>query len=346
VAVLAAPSLLFLGLLDTAEGVARWWWPEIRPLAFLVRDPHDSHNFADARSTSIFEGDALRMWRLQQGLDEVIWDFTVVSTNAQGLRYPGEIAPRHTAPRVVCLGDSVSFGYRVPLVFPERPEEWRRHERPYPALAEAALREEIEGAEVVPLAVPGYSSHQGRLWLESEIASLSPDVVTACFGWNDASLRAVDDATAMVASRAPLRRRLTSSQLLMRLSLALAPEAERPAVADWRPRVDRDAFLENHRAIAASARAHGARFVALAPVLRDPEAFPDAARRIADYRDALRALALAEGWGWVELAELSESAWPGNDRLFGETIHPNAEGHRRLAAALVPVLKRELGRSE
>jgi hypothetical protein len=90
------------------------------------------------------------------------------------------------------------------------------------------------------------------------------------------------------------------------------------------------------------ARRHGARFVALAPVLRDPEAFPEAAERIARYRAALAQLARDEGWAWVELPELSESAWPGNAHLFGETIHPNAAGHRRLAAALVPVLRREL----
>jgi len=342
--VLAAPSLLFLALLAGAETALRIGWPEIRPLEFLVRDPHDAHNFADSRSTSIFEGDPLRMWRLQPDLSEVVWDYTLVSTNGAGLRYPRPIAAQPSGPRIVCLGDSVTFGYRVPLVFPDHPDEWRRGEAPWPALAEAELRREASGAEVIPLAVPGYSSHQGRLWLEREIGRLRPAVVTALFGWNDASLRAVDDATSMPPGRAPLRRAIVSSQLLMRISLALAPEAKRPPFSRWRPRVAREAFLENHRAIAELARRHGARFVALAPVLRDPEKFPDVAERIGRYREALRDLARAEGWGWVELPELEESAWPGNAGLFGETIHPNAAGHRLLAAAVVPALREALAR--
>jgi lysophospholipase L1-like esterase len=272
----------------------------------------------------------------------VIWDFTVVSTNLQGLRYPSPLTSPPAGPRVLCLGDSVTFGYRVPLVFPEQPEEWRREDAPWPALAEAELRRDAPGIEVVPLAVPGYSSHQGRLWLEREMGRLRPDVVTACFGWNDASLRAVDDASSMPAGRATLRRAVVSSQLLMRISLALAPEATPVPVALWRPRVDADAYLANHRAMAELSRRHGARFVAIAPVLRDPEEFPDAAGRIGRYRAALRELARAEGWGWVELPELTEDGWPRNADLFGETIHPSAAGHRRLAAAVVPLLRQAL----
>src|SRR6266576_5019208 len=51
--------------------------------------------------------------------------------------------------------------------------------------------------EVVTMAVPGYTSHQGLAWLEREIDSLKPDLLIISFGWNDASLSDVPDNEAI-----------------------------------------------------------------------------------------------------------------------------------------------------
>src|SRR5438093_278244 len=70
--------------------------------------------------------------------------------------------------RIVCLGDSVTFGFRVPLVFPDKPTVYDPYAQPYPRLLEDRLRAANPGRwiEVIALAVPGYSSHQGRAWLQ------------------------------------------------------------------------------------------------------------------------------------------------------------------------------------
>src|SRR5207244_2390109 len=70
---------------------------------------------------------------------------------------------------------------------------------PYPMLVERWLRAANPGRsiEVVPLATPGYSSHQGLAWLRRDIGWLQPDVVTVCFGWHDIDLRGASDAQTM-----------------------------------------------------------------------------------------------------------------------------------------------------
>jgi lysophospholipase L1-like esterase len=242
------------------------------------------------------------------------------------------------------VGDSVTFGFRVPLVFLKRPQERHPSWLPYTARMEAALREANPGrvVEVIPLAVPGYSSHQGRAWLDRDVRRYAPDVVTLLFGWNDISLRAQDDASAMRTGRLHVLARavVSRSQALMRASRLLHRPGTAAAApgAPGVPRVSSAAFVENHRAMVRRARAAGAAVVVLGPVFRDPVEHPQEAARIAAYRSALREAMHADGVPYLEVPELTESAWPANEPLFLEHIHPNHAGHRVLAAALLPFL--------
>ena len=341
--VLAAPALTLLLLFGAVEGLlrarARW----IEPLEFLVRDPHQAHNFTDDRRVGIFAADPLLFWRLQPDLDDVIWDFTLVSTNPSGLRHPRPVGAKPAGGRrVVCVGDSVTFGYRVPVVWAEDPDDYDRAAHPYPALLERRLRDANPGVpvEVLPLAVPGYSSHQGRLWLERQIAELRPELVTACFGWNDVSLRGAGDREAMPAGwpRPALRGLAIRSQAVMRLSLWARALGPRAAPASPVPRVSEQAFVRNHLAMARLAREHGARFLAIGTVYRDAFTFPEEALRIAGHRRALRRALAEAGLPYLEVETLTEAAHPATEALFGETIHPNARGHAVLAEALLGFL--------
>jgi len=336
---LAAPTLTLLALLAAVETWLRNG-TRLTPLEFLVTDPHQTEGFADDREVAIFEGDPLLFWRLRPNLHDVIWDFTLVSTNAEGLRYPDPVGPRpRPGLRVVTLGDSVTFGYRVPVIWADRPEEYDRSARPYPALLEERLRQanpEIPVA-VIPLAVPGYSSHQGRLWLEREIARLQPDLVTACFGWNDVALRGASDAAAMPGGwRAGLRGMTVSSQLLMRLSLLLRRPAD-PIARDT-PRTSPEEFAAHHLAMSRLTRAAGGRFLAIGTVYRDATTFPEEADRVAAHRRALRDAMVASQVPYLEIPELTEGRYPDNARLFGETIHPNARGHALMAQEILAYL--------
>ncbi len=343
-AVLAAPVIAFgLGLLGI-EAVVRQTRPHLSSLEAFVRSPRQQADFTDRRGVGIFEGDPLLFWRLKPGLRQVIWDYTLVSTNAQGLRAHRALGPKGPETlRIVCLGDSVTFGYRVPVVFAERPDEYDPAWLPYPELIEKRLRQANpdRDIETVTLAVPGYSSHQGRAWLARDIERLTPDIVTANFGWNDVGLRSVSDSRLMRTGwgRAWMRRLLALSQALIRASLWLETRGDRQTGQPQRvPRVSRDEFVENHLEIARLAREHGARALIVGPVYRDASSFPDEAARLEAHRRALREAMADAGIPYLQVDLLTEAGSPANHELFGELIHPNHRGHRLMAGAVLESL--------
>ncbi len=79
------------------------------------------------------------------------------------------IAPRGTRRRLIVLGDSCSRLVTSGL--------------PYSASVQAELGS--DAWEVFNASVPGYSSHQGLRWLQSQLLAANPDVVVIYFGWND-----------------------------------------------------------------------------------------------------------------------------------------------------------------
>jgi len=340
---LSLPSVLFLCILAAAELAFRLIAPPVSALQLFVWAPEQHQAFTDKRSVSIFEGDPLLFWRLRSGLDRVIWDFTVVSTNAEHLRHPRPLAPKPAGGfRIVCLGDSVTFGYRVPVVFPDKPTVYDPYAQPYPRLLEDQLRAANPGRwiEVVALAVPGYSSHQGRAWLQHAVGELQPDLVTACFGWNDVSLRLATDRAAMPTGplHTALRAAAASSQIVSHLALRLRRRPSAPAAGIAVPRVPAEDFVDNHLAIAELARQRGAAVAVIGTVYRDDTTFPDEAGRLRGHRQALRRAMEARGIPYLEVPQLTEAGYPENRQFFGELIHPNAGGHRLFADALLAFL--------
>lgn len=346
---LSIPYAAFALLLVAVEVGVRLTLPHVTQLEALIEQQRSQAGFFDRNRQTIFEGDPLLFWRVKPNLDRAVWDFTVVSTNSQGLRHDGDIGPKEPGSiRVVCLGDSVTFGYRVPLVWPERPDQYARDQLPYPVLLERALRAANPGrkVEVVTLAVPGYTSYQGLLWLRREIERLRPDVVTVCFGWNDVTLRAATDRETMPDGRARvLARRLTSSsQAITHAALWLQRRRARAELLQQQqtqqppaqtPRVPENEFAANMIEIARLATESGARALVVGTVYRDAVTNPVEAARIRGHRDLLRSAAQVHGVDYMEIAELTEANHPNSKKLFGELIHPNHEGHRVFAAALL-----------
>jgi len=339
------PYVLFLALLGGIELGVRVTRPHLSSLDAFVAAPEQQAQFVDRNRVRVFEGDARLFWRLQANLRDVLWDMTRVTTNARGLRYDRPVGTKPAGTfRILCVGDSVTFGFRVPLVFANRPEEHHPEWLPYPARLEKALQAANPGraVEVIPLAVPGYSSHQGLAWLRRDLAELQPDVVTLLFGWNDIGFRPLPDRQAMktdalsVASRAMLAR----SQALLHLWrwAHRAPDRRALALRAQFLRVSREEFVENHRAMVELARRHGARAVVVGPVYRDRVEYPSEAVFIASHRAALRAAMQADGVPYLEVPELTEDGYPGNLPLFLEHIHPNHKGHRVLEESLLAYL--------
>jgi lysophospholipase L1-like esterase len=337
---LSLPYLALALLLACVEVGTRLLLPAVSPLESLVESQRTQSNFVDREKVTIFEGDPLLYWRVKPNLTRAIWDFTLVSTNAEGLRHEGDVGRKEPGTfRVVCVGDSVTFGYRVPVVWPDKPNNFNPDWLPYPMLLERALRAANPGRkiEVIALAVPGYTSYQGLLWLRRDIEWLEPDAVTACFGWNDVGLRSLPDRELMPDDWKHLayRRALSHSQTLAHLSLWMqrrraSKETPKPATT---PRVPEGEFAANMIEIARLAEAGGARVVLVGTVYRDAVTNPGEAARIKSHRDALRAAANSRGIPYLEIPELTEAA--NSQHLFGELIHPNHEGHRLMALSLL-----------
>jgi lysophospholipase L1-like esterase len=282
---------------------------------------------------------------LKPNLNQVVWDFTMVSTNSDGLRQPSEIESKKSDTlRIVCLGDSVTFGYRVPVVWADKPNNYDRNALPYPQWLEKQLRAANPGKkiETITLAVPGYSSYQGLLWLKDKIDDLDPDIVIACFGWNDIGTRPVSDKDMMKVGwkDVTLRRLMSVSQAVTHLTEWLNKKRGKDAgnvqqtVGPFVQRVSKEDYVSNFLEMSKLAKERKISFVAVGPVYRDSVSNAAEANLIASYRNALREKMAEAGTPYWEIKELLESNYPETEKLFGEAIHPNNIGHQVIANSL------------
>ena len=350
VALLTVPVLVTF-----AEIAVRIFSSRIDPLTIFVTSPQLRSDTLGETTAGMFEFDPLLSWRLKANLRSLWWDYTPVNTNAQHLRTDGDIGAKKGI-RILVLGDSVTFGYRVPAAHDrDKPLEFDAAEKPYPLLLEELLREKFSGREieVLPLACPGYTSWQGLAWLRRDIASLRPDFVVACFGWNDVRSAGLPDRITMPDSGARVftRRLIGSSQLLLNLAASAEKRQPVPLTASApEPRTSEAEYVAHFLEMAATCRQHHAWFGILLPVYRDPNSpgtdpdhpedpgDPGEGERMTLYRNQLRAAANANSIPALEIPELTERSWPENKPLFGERIHPNAAGHRLIAERLVEFL--------
>lgn len=154
---------LFLGVnaligLGVIEGTARLLVPA--PLEWLERP------------TRILKHDGERGWALRANTD----DFTVdkaVHVNSDGFRdREFDVARTPGTRRIVCVGDSYTYGWGVDLAdsFPKQLETRLAKARP---------------TEVLNLGLFGYNADQARLTLEKTGLKYRPDVVLYSFYWDD-----------------------------------------------------------------------------------------------------------------------------------------------------------------
>lgn len=337
--------LFFLLALLAAELIVRAALPHLSSLELFVATPQQRMQVADAKQSTIFEGDPLLLWRLKPNLRNEVWDFTVISTNAQGLRanYPTESKPLGTF-RIICIGDSVTFGYRVPAVWPDKPTEFDPTWLPFPMLLEKELRQanQNRAIEVFPMAVPGYSSHQGLAWLRRDITVLQPDMVIVSFGWNDISMSDSPDRHAIRTGWYPVAIRwlIDHSQAFARVTKWLRTREQKPARRQVQPRVSEEEYVNNINAIVRLASERGAKAVVIGAPYRDKTTNPGEAERMMKYRGALRSAMQLRNLPHLEVLELTEAAAPVNEGFFGELIHPNHIGHRLLASELLKLMAR------
>jgi lysophospholipase L1-like esterase len=132
--------------------------------------------FLQQRSLLFMADDALG-WRLIPGATGV-WGGMPVRINAKGLRGPElSYAKPEGVSRILFLGDSVTFGYRV------------AHEDTFAFHAERRLNELGHDVEAINAGVGGYSPWQEHLYLEREGLRYQPDVVVIGFVLNDVTTK-------------------------------------------------------------------------------------------------------------------------------------------------------------
>ncbi len=260
-----------------------------------------------------------------------------VRINSEGFRGPERTRGRSTEVyRVLCIGNSVTFGLYV-----------EEHET-FAAILRQALEHARPGRriEVINAGVAGYTSFQGRRYLERELSDLDSDLIVVEFGINDASdggfLKAPDSEVRFVGGRRmlALRDQLRHSRLFfvaetlltrLRVDILTRLTEEQGEVH----RVSIEEYAENLRAIADLARAHGAEPIFLnLPYLRD---WNHPARetwwsteyaRMMDEAAWSRAVPVVRGESLFPLARIGE--------IYDvDNMHPNALGHRRIADELL-----------
>jgi lysophospholipase L1-like esterase len=348
-------------LVGIAEVAVRVFSQRIDPLSVFITSPQLRSDTQGEATRGMFEFDPLLCWRLKANLRGIWWDYTPVTTNARHLRMDREVGEKK-AVRVMILGDSVTFGYRVPTAHDAgKPLEFDATEKPYPALLEELLLAKFPGRdfEVLPLACPGYTSWQGLAWLKRDIEELKPDIVIACFGWNDVRSAGLPDRITMPSSGAQVfvRRLIGNSQLLLSIAASAQQRSPvSPGSVSAESRSNEDEYVSHFLEMAKICGQQAAWFGILLPVYRDPNTpgidpehpddpgAPDEGRLMTRYRDQLRDAARTNNIPALEIPDLTERSWPANKPLFGERIHPNAAGHALIAERLVDFLAEPVSR--
>ncbi len=107
------------------------------------------------------------------------------SNNYQGLRFETTMLDSSkissSFPRLVCLGDSVTFGWNIV------------YERSYPYLLEEGLREQYPEVMVVNSGIGGQTVIDGLDRLDSDVFYYGPQIVVVNFGLNDGFIIIEDD---------------------------------------------------------------------------------------------------------------------------------------------------------
>ena len=121
-------------------------------------------------------------------------DFSVtVAVNALGMRGPDRGLSRPAgAARILLLGDSFAFGWGV------------EQEEAFGARLERLLSERVGPVEVLVAAVPGYSTDQHYIYLQTQGLALHPDLILLASGENDLTELSLDRLT-LGADRLPVR---------------------------------------------------------------------------------------------------------------------------------------------
>jgi lysophospholipase L1-like esterase len=271
-------------------------------------------------------------------------DLQINSAGFRDREYPWAKGPDTF--RILCLGDSTTFGHALPL------------EETYHQLLEDSLNsaDDLSGLryEVINGGVPGYSSSQCLAMYELRGRKLSPDIVILNVGTNDRAGRPLSDDQLLALWRPSRLRNIDDflsnlhSYRTLQWCLIGPPEEVNQDDLPTVPRVDPDAFQRNLTTLDQLCEADGCRLVLIPFVFCSDKAREHFARVgltadfgiydgfVRTYRQVMEAVDRERSIPLLDMPSLTTTSTP---ELFLDAVHPNHKGHLQLAIALEQFLR-------
>ncbi|NQS97172.1 MAG: SGNH/GDSL hydrolase family protein [candidate division Zixibacteria bacterium] len=174
--------------------------------------------------------------------------YTLAETNSYGLRNPEFSLEKRDTFRIVCLGNSCTFGNLL------------HTEETYCRKLESLFRQRFGGKiQVINAGIPGYTSYQGSVFLNERALSYKPDLLIVSYGFNDR--RAAPDSSRSDSpgyfrhyhSTQKMLSILRRSYTYRLIELAVLGKERTPIIKGYNVRVDSVKYGENLRDIARTA---------------------------------------------------------------------------------------------
>lgn len=309
---------LFFSLLELALRIAHFeYLPDDSPITIM-------RQFSRSEYKELYKFDPGTLWSLRPGA--LYERNTGEHIDSLGFRGPEVRQPKPAGMlRVVCLGDSSTFGLG----------------EPYKDIFEAKLAEYLPGrlggraVEVIDAGVVGYTSTQALEHFRRDALPLKPDVVVIMPGAiNEVYTMDVTDAERlrMLKKGEGTRRfrsvllKLRTAQLVLRIVRAAEPRRKKV------PRAPLAQFNDDLESFAALARDNGFILVVASPHRKKKidAQFPE----LEGYSAALADFARRHSFQFADVrAEYRRGIYE-EDLLFRDDFHPTAAGHDIIAQML------------
>lgn len=342
------PVLIFVGILAGIEITVRLTKPHMSLLYYMYSlSSLAEQNSQDPNMGKVTEGDLVLGWKFLPNINNVIWEQIYLNTNSKGMRYDKEVGPKEPGTiRVAVYGDSVSFGWRTPMINTDEKAlsvERKNTEKTYWMWLEEKLLTMYpdKNIEVMSFGVPGYSTYQGYEWMKRSIGWAQPDIVITQFGINDQMMTHnkikifnKDDKIALGNSSWAVtsKKVFSSSQAFMHFSHYLFKATPDQNYLTDR-RVSQQDFVTNMLAMSKLVKDSGATPIVILPIYRDFH------YDLGEYREALREALAQTDYLSIEIKELTGAGYPENLNLFLEAIHPNSDGYNLMATRTAELIQ-------
>lgn len=333
------------------EGIFRIFGSRNQENSFFInllsRVNTEANQAVSGRANACYELDEVLFWKMRPNLvncelDPVGKEY--INTNQHGLRGGNfSIDKPLNQIRILGLGDSVTYGMRVP-----------DYKDTYSYCLEAELNYDSQLSQevrVINAGVSGYSSYQGLRYLEKKGLTFNPDLIIVSFGYNDSTTRRSSDREI-----GKLKRKITDwdtlpsrimdslyrrSAFIQGLNYWIYKKIIKRGLTHRR--VSESEYEDNLEGIVELARKNNIRVIFLAPPYRknfNPK--DDLNVGLAEYVEKMREVASRNNIPFVFDPLLTSACREQNATLFADDVHPNENGHALIAEMLLKIIKENL----